>query len=192
MAMRNSHRSRTQKGATLIEALISILIMSLGLLGLAGLQVSAMGFQKSAWATHRVSEITGDLAERIRANPKSVDSDYQYTANYATGKAANPTKLNCRTTGTCTPAQVAADDLVDLLKRAQTSLPQGSMQITGTKAGGFVITAMYHDKDFVNAGGAVQTCSASSTGINWRNCCPDTASVTTADGVRCRRFTILP
>ncbi|MGK6308164.1 type IV pilus modification protein PilV [Variovorax sp. DT-64] len=194
MAMSIPYRCRSQQGATLIEALVSILIMSFGLLGLAGLQAGALGFQKSAWSTHRVAEFTGNFGERVRANPKAIDADYQYTANYATGKAASLTKLNCRTSTTvCTPAQVAADDLADLLQKAQSSLPQGSMQITGTITNGFVITALYFDKDFRKADGTLDTsatCTATTTGLNWRNCCPDTASA--PDGVRCRRFTIIP
>ena len=193
MTMRRTRTLQSQRGATLIEALVAMLVMSFGLLGIAGLQVGALAFQKSAWSTHRVAEITSDIAERVRANPKAVDADYQYTASYATGKAATPTKLNCRTSGTCTPAQVAADDLADLLLKAQASLPQGSMQITGTITNGFVVTSMYMDKDFVDTTGALQsapTCAASTTGIDWRNCCPSAASAPA--GVRCRRFSIIP
>ena len=62
-------RQKLQEGATLIEALISILIMSIGLLGIAGLQLNALSYQKNAWSTHRVAEVTNDLAERILANP---------------------------------------------------------------------------------------------------------------------------
>jgi type IV pilus assembly protein PilV len=194
MAMSIPHLSRSQQGTTLIEALVSILVMSLGLLGLAGLQAGALGFQKSAWSTHRVAEFTGNFGERVRANPKAVDADYQYTDIYATGKAATLTKLNCRTSATaCTPAQIAADDLADLLQKAQASLPQGSMQITGTITNGFVITALYLDKDFRKSDGTLDTsatCTATTTGVNWRNCCPDTAAA--PDGVRCRRFTVIP
>jgi len=185
--MSTQHRSRFQKGTTLIEALISILVMSFGLLGLAGLQVGALGFQQAAWSSHRVAEITGNFAERVRANSKAVVSDYQYTANYATGKAASPTKNNCRTTGACSPSQIAADDIADLLAKAQTSLPQGAIQVSATSANVFVITAMYRDKDSTDV---APTCSASSTGIDWRNCCP--AAAQAPAGVKCRRLTVLP
>lgn len=192
--MKVQHRSKPrQRGATLIEALVSLVVMSFGLLGIAGLQVSALSFQKSAWSTHRVSEITSEFAERVRANAKAVDSDYQYTAAYATGKAASPTKLNCRGSGTCTATQRAADDLADLLIKAQTLLPEGSIQVRGTLADGLVVTSMYMDKDFVNSAGVLQPsipCASSTSGTDWRNCCPTEANA--PDGVRCRRFTIIP
>lgn len=186
-----------QRGATLIEALVSLVVMSFGLLGIAGLQISALSFQKSAWSTHRVSEITSEFAERVRANAKAVDSDYQYTAAYETGKAATPTKLNCRTSGTCTATQLAADDLADLLIKAQTLLPEGSIQVRGTLVDGLVVTSLYKDKDFVDASAAsalqtTPTCQASTTGTEWRNCCPPEAAVPAGQGIRCRRFTIIP
>lgn len=183
----------SQRGATLIEALVSLLVMSFALMGLAGLQLSALAFQKSAWSAHRVAEITGDFAERVRANPKAVDADYQYVENYATGKAAAPTLRGCRGTAVCTPSQVAADDLAELLMKAQALLPQGSMQVTGTVADGFVFTSMYLDKDNLATDGSLKpalVCQASTTGLDLRNCCPSTASA--PDGLRCRRFTIVP
>ncbi|MEJ8858360.1 type IV pilus modification protein PilV [Variovorax robiniae] len=192
-APRHQHRQTSLKGATLIEALVSLLVMSFGLLGLAGLQASGLTFQKSAWSMHRVTDITSDIGERIRANPKAVDANYKYDANYATGKAATRTKLNCRTTGTCSAADIAADDITDLLLKAQTLLPQGAMQITGTRVDGFVVTSMYMDKDFLTTAGALDqtpTCSGTPTGIDARNCCPTAAAAPA--GVRCRNFTIIP
>ncbi|WP_158025700.1 type IV pilus modification protein PilV [Rhodoferax antarcticus] len=184
----------------MIEALISILIMSIGLLGIAGMQLKAISYQKNAWSTHRVAEITNDIAERILANPTGAkNGNYAYTADYATGKAATPSSNNCRTSSaSCTTAQIAADDIADLLNKAQTILPGGAAQITGTPATGMVVTTMFMDKEFVDpASGALlpsttctSTIDASTSDIAWRNCCPAAASV--PDGVRCRRFNLVP
>ena len=55
MTSKSNHLSLgRQKGATLIEALVSILVLSLGLLGMAALQLNALGFQKSSVAVHRI------------------------------------------------------------------------------------------------------------------------------------------
>jgi type IV pilus assembly protein PilV len=192
-------KRRIQNGATLIEALVSILIMSIGLLGIAGLQLNALSYQKSAWSTHRVAEITNDLAERILANPTGAkNGNYTYTADYATGKAAAPATNNCRTSGaTCSTAQIAADDLRDFLLKAQASLPGGAAQVTGTPATGMVVTTMFADKEFVDTTGALQTSTTCTSAINastsdmaWRNCCPPAANVPA--GVRCRRFNLVP
>ena len=203
-------RQKLQEGATLIEALISILIMSIGLLGIAGLQLNALSYQKNAWSTHRVAEVTNDLAERILANPTGAkNGNYTYTADYDTGKAAAPVSNNCRTSGAfCTTAQIAADDIGDFIRKAQTSLPGGAAQVTGTPATGMVVTTMYMDKEFVSTSdeivasvlvpaGSLQSSAvctvppaAPLTGMDWRNCCPPEAAAPA--GVRCRRFNIVP
>jgi type IV pilus assembly protein PilV len=195
--IRKKHRScperKATQGVVLIEALVAILILSFGLLGVAGLQINALAYQKSSWSTHRIAELSIDIAERIRANPAAaLAGNYSYTADYATGSAASPTLNDCRSTGSvCTPAQIASDDITELLIKAQTRLPQGSMQITGNTLAGYEITAIWRDKDYATPS---VTCSGTPTGTAWRNCCPSAASVSsTADiGVRCARTVIVP
>lgn len=190
--MRTQMHNCHQKGATLIEALISILVMSLGLLGIAGLQLSALSYQKSAWSSHRVAEVVSDMSERIRSNPSAAQTgSYTYTATYATGAAATFTSNNCRTNTTfCSLAQIAADDIAGFITKTQRLLPGGTAQITGSTAAGYTITVMYFDKDFVDpTSGVAQSstsCTATTTGVDWRNCCPTAASAPA--GVRCRNY----
>ncbi|WP_431095718.1 type IV pilus modification protein PilV [Polaromonas aquatica] len=186
---------RHARGATLIEALVSILVLSLGLMGIAGLQLNAMAYQKSSWATHRVAELTSDIGERIRANPAgATNGNYTYTANYATAKTAAIVSNSCRTSGAaCTTAQIANDDLSAWIAKAQTALPGGAVNLEGASNTGFTVTAMYMDKDFVNNTGVLQSsavCTTATVGIAWRNCCP--AAAATPAGVRCSRSDIIP
>lgn len=187
---------RQQAGATLIEALVSILVLSLGLLGMAGLQLNALSYQKSSWATHRIAELTGDIGERIRANPTAAtDGNYTFTANYTTAKTATITSNLCRTSGAdCTTSQIANDDLSSWILKAQNALPGGAARLEGNPTNGFIVTALYADKEFVNPATGVpqasSVCTAASAGIAWRNCCPAGAAV--PDGVRCYRTNIIP
>jgi type IV pilus assembly protein PilV len=184
--------SKTFKGVVLIEALVAILILSFGLLGVAGLQINALAFQKSSWSTHRVAELSIDIAERIRANPvAAIAGNYVYTSNYATGQSATLTVTGCRSAGsTCTAAQIASDDIAALLTKAQTRLPRGSMQLTGDINNGYEITAIWRDKDYAEP---PVTCSGTPSGVAWRTCCPSAAAVSTTDlGVRCARSVLIP
>jgi type IV pilus assembly protein PilV len=188
--------SRKQNGATLIEALVSILVLSLGLLGIAGMQLSALNFQKSSWATHRIAELTSDISERIRSNPSGAkNGSYTLTPTYSVAKSATMTNNLCRASGAadCTTDKIANDDLRDWLKKSQEILPGGAVRLEGSTAAGFVITVMYKDKDFVDvttgqASTAVD-CTGSETASAWRNCCPPTASASA--GVRCYRSEML-
>jgi type IV pilus assembly protein PilV len=190
-------KSSYQVGATLIEALVSILLFSLGLLGIAGLQVNALAFQKSSWAIHRIAEVTADIGERMRANPDGVELGlYTYTQTYATAKSATITSNNCRTSGSaCNGIQVASDDISAWLNKAQRILPQGAVRLEGSADAGYTVTVMYLDKDFTEATSGnpfstSATCTSTTTGIAWRNCCPAAAAV--PDGVKCSRTMIQP
>ena len=58
-----------QTGMTLIEVLVALLVFSVGMLGVAMLQLSALKHTDSAMRSTQVSFIAQDLLERVRANP---------------------------------------------------------------------------------------------------------------------------
>ena len=195
-----SNRAYLQSGAALIEALVAILVLSLGLLGIAGMQLNALAFQKSSWATHRIAELSGDIAERMQANPSgALKNNYGYLATYSIAKSATLTSNGCRpappaTAPACSAAQIALDDMSAWLGKAQKSLPSGAVTLEGSSINGYIVTAMYLDKEFVDptTGAAIPStsCNSAMTSIAWRNCCPSAAAV--PNGVRCSRSLILP
>lgn len=195
-AKNTSKTSVRQRGATLIEALVSILILSLGLLGMAALQLNSLSFQKSSVATHRIAELTSDIGEKIRANPTAAkDGNYVFTATYSTAKTATMTSNSCRTAAAdCSTDKIANDDIRAWLIKSQAALPGGAPRLEGDVSSGFNITLMYQDKDFVNiATGAPESstsCTSATSGIAWRNCCPVAAAV--PNGVRCYRTNLIP
>ena len=69
-AVRHSARPRRRKierGATLIEVLVAVVVLSIGLLGLAGLQVTSLQSNHSAYMRSQASLLAYDLADRMRA-----------------------------------------------------------------------------------------------------------------------------
>lgn len=80
-AMRNSALSSAYplcRGLTLVEILIALLILSIGLLGLAGLQTTSMRFNTSANYRTQATALAYDLADRMRANRQAALND-EYT-----------------------------------------------------------------------------------------------------------------
>ncbi len=61
-----------QAGVTLIEVLVSILVLSVGLLGMMGLQAGAMRFEHGAWVRSAVSAAVADFSDGIRMIPNWV------------------------------------------------------------------------------------------------------------------------
>ncbi len=59
---------KQQQGMTLLEILVAVLILSVGLLGVAGLQTSNMRNSQSAHQRTMAVMLASGMAERIRAN----------------------------------------------------------------------------------------------------------------------------
>ncbi|WP_338522605.1 type IV pilus modification protein PilV [Pseudomonas batumici] len=66
-------RSGKQSGMTLVEVLISVLILAVGVLGAAAIQLNALIYTDSSKMRTQASFIAYDMMDRIRANP---DADY--------------------------------------------------------------------------------------------------------------------
>ncbi|QXI29369.1 type IV pilus modification protein PilV [Pseudomonas vanderleydeniana] len=58
-----------QAGLTLIEVMVSMLILAVGLLGAAAIQLNALKYTDSSMMTSQASFIAYDMLDRIRANP---------------------------------------------------------------------------------------------------------------------------
>ena len=65
-----------QEGMTLIEVLVALLILTVGLLGAAAVQLNALKYTDSSRMTSQASFIAYDMMDRIRANS---GADYTVT-----------------------------------------------------------------------------------------------------------------
>ena len=112
--------SKTVQGFTLVEVLIALIIMSVGMLGIAGLYVHSMQAGRTSLFRHQAVTIAGDVADRIRANPKAAGA-------YAVAGGADN---NCVDGGiNCTPAAMAANDIFLWGIQAADALPTGTVTI---------------------------------------------------------------
>lgn len=65
---KNNLKANSQKGNTLIEAMVSLTILSFGLLGIAGLLLASAGQQKNSQSYGVATLLVNDITERMRAN----------------------------------------------------------------------------------------------------------------------------
>jgi type IV pilus assembly protein PilV len=103
-----------QRGVSLIEVMVTVVILSLGLLGLAGLQANGLRASQSAFYRAQAAQYALDMTDRIRANALPATA-----SSYA------------RTFGAALPTGSALPDLDsrEWLTRVRT-LPQGDAQVT--------------------------------------------------------------
>jgi type IV pilus assembly protein PilV len=112
--------SSNQKGFSLIEVLIALIIMSVGMLGIAGLYVQSLQAGRASMFRHQAVSLAGDVADRIRANPSA-------GVAYA-GVGANN---NCVAANfDCDIVAMAANDIWVWDMQAVNSLPNGDVVVT--------------------------------------------------------------
>ena len=101
-----SFRSSGQSGFTLIEVLIAGLVLSVGVLGVAGLQVTALKNLQSSQSYAVAAMLANDIAERMWVNPAQAQAN---AYNHTTAPSTPP---DC-VAGTCTTAEIATYDIND-------------------------------------------------------------------------------
>lgn len=113
-----------QQGLSLLEILITALILSLGLLGLAGLQVQSLSFNHSAYLRSQATMLAYEMADRVRAN--STPAVPSTISNYNTPTVTNPgTVAGCLNTTGCSISDMARTDLSQWKTTLAANLPNG-------------------------------------------------------------------
>jgi type IV pilus assembly protein PilV len=111
-----------QRGFTLLEVLISILVFSIGLLGVAGLLVMSVRTNHSAFLRTQASFLAESMAERMRTNLGYVD---QYNGTYDSSTVG---AASC-SSASCTPTQLAAHDRAVWSQQLVEHLPAPTAEI---------------------------------------------------------------
>ncbi len=125
--------SRTIQGMTLIEVMIALVILSVGLLGLAGLQIHGLRGTSSSNSRVQAVFIISDMAERMHANPVATNTNLSYAAVMLTANACGAAPTNCDTTS-CSSAALATFDKFDICESMAANLSPGAIMTIGCDA----------------------------------------------------------
>ena len=134
IALSNAHGARFSRGVSLIEILITVLILAIGLLGLAGLQATSLRNNQSAYVRTQATYLAYEITDAMRANITVARA-----GGYNIGYGASPAGSG-----------IALTDLTAWRNRVSTILPVGDSQITqnGTT---FTISVHWDDSRGVEA-----------------------------------------
>jgi len=123
-----------------MEILVTVVVLSIGLLGLAGLQLSSLKYNHSAYLRSQATFMANDILDRMRAN-RAVARAGNYDIAIGAAAATPGGTCNGSVTDTCTPAEMATLDVSDWKTRLASVLPTGDGSISRTIGAGDQILA---------------------------------------------------
>lgn len=145
-----------QCGVGLIEVLVTVLILAVGLLGVASLQSLSLKGGTQSFLNTRAQMITDDFIDRMMAN-----SDSAIAGDYAATPATAEPSPNCHD-DSCTGAQMAVSDLWQTSSRltGETLLPQAVLNVTFDASSLEYSIALTWDAEISGGSYSASTCTA--------------------------------
>ncbi len=130
--------NRTNKGFTLIEVLVTMLVMAVGLLGIAALQFKGLQYSHDAYIRSQINFLAYDIADRIRLNRDNATS-YVNTPDYIVPTALPPGCIQ-------SIGANAANDLACWRQQVFFAIPPGSKANITQSAGVYEVELGWTDK----------------------------------------------
>jgi len=129
---------KRSRGFSLVEVLVALVVMSVGMLGIAALYLE--GLRAGRTALNRTTAVTlaADMADRIRAN-SAAGAAYAGTGPGTDGKCVNGPS-------DCTATQLAGDDWFTWRNELAAQLPEGSVgeiDVAGPAPNTYTITVAW-------------------------------------------------
>ncbi|MCZ6797094.1 MAG: type IV pilus modification protein PilV [Gammaproteobacteria bacterium] len=130
---------RKYRGDTMIEVLVTVLILAVGVLGVAAMQVTTLKNLNSSYSTGIAAIVTDDFVERMRANGAAALADTYI-------HSAAPTGTTDCVGSVCDATQMASYDMESWWASLAAALPLATGQVT--RVGGtntFIVTVRWDD-----------------------------------------------
>ena len=126
---------RRQSGFTLVEVLVSVVILSVGVLGAVGMQAASLQSNKEVRYQVIAASIARELAEKMRGNhgvavqTTATNNPYLLDTTITGSSTFSAPSPNCYTASCPTGLNIAAWDIYDLQLRLQSALPSPRVRI---------------------------------------------------------------
>jgi type IV pilus assembly protein PilV len=128
------------EGFSLVEVLVSLAVLSIGLLGLAIMQTLALTAGQGGYLRTQAVILAYDLIDRARANTLAYSAGEYDPATFPAG---NP-PVDCAAAA-CSPSDLATYDLIKWKKNVTDLLPNGSVDVDAI-GGNYTITITWDDR----------------------------------------------
>ena len=141
MSLTKTEYNTRQNGVSMVEVLVAIVVLSFGLLGLAGLQADGLRSNNDAYMRSQATLLAYDMLDRMRANLQGVENGF-YDDLFST----TPTDPDCVGSG-CSIQQMSEHDAFEWNEKLAELLPEGQGKVIGSGRGSiFTITVMWDER----------------------------------------------
>ena len=128
----------SEAGFSLLEVLIALVVLSLGVLGIAAMQTLALTGSQGGYLRTQAVLQAYDMTDRMRANPDGVGSGFYNSIPYTLGSSVVCTS--------CTPEQIRDNDHNSWNTRNANLLPNGKGTVTSINTTDFDIAITWDDR----------------------------------------------
>lgn len=141
--MKRSLQQR-RRGVALVEVLVAMLVVSVGVLAMAGLLATASRYGKTSEFRAVATLLASDMADRIRANKDALRSNatpagrtdvYDVKGAYSNWGSEPDGPVACANANECTAAELAARDIAEWSQSVFSNLPGGAGYVSVAQVG---------------------------------------------------------
>ena len=142
MHILSKHRFFSQRGFSMLEVLISLVVISVGLLGLAGLQATSLKTNNNAYERTQATILAHDMLDRMQSNISGVMAGHynNLNLNQAAPSCTGPS-------GACNNSEMAQLDANQWAAALADILPLGTGRVTGEGVGSQFTILVYWDEN---------------------------------------------
>ena len=124
------HRPFRQQGFSLIEVLVTLVLLGIGLLGAQQMHAAALRQHRDIQLQARADQLAADLAERIQANAAMArQPGSPYLLDVRLDAAPSRPSPDCMTTPCTMPEQAAAHDVAEWQIQVAQEVPGARVQV---------------------------------------------------------------
>lgn len=135
----NGCNNAGQRGMSLIEVMVALLVLGIGVMGYAALQLRSVKMSEDTYARSQAMSIAQDAIERVRANVDGLKAEIEgsstyLTVNWGADLPAAESRSNCTYTDAipadpCDASEMVENDVFELRTMASTMLPSGAIAV---------------------------------------------------------------
>ncbi len=138
--VKSTNMGHRLNGFTLLEVMVALVIFSIGLLGLAGLQSQSLRYNHSAYLQTQATYLAYDILDRMRAN-----KDTAQAGGYNASLNTSGSNHNCNdSTVSCGTTQMAQFDIFEWKNLLSNRLPAGNGSVAQS-GDVFTVTIQWDD-----------------------------------------------